>query len=120
MNICIDYDGTYTADRVMWDEVIATMRLAGHDIWCVTARGEGGMAEVRETAGPAFGIDRCVGTNGEPKRDHLFKTRNVYGDIWIDDMPETVTAPYARGPGGVWVTQYDGGAGGRASDDNFQ
>jgi hypothetical protein len=108
MIICIDYDDTYTADPGLWDNFAAAAIRRGHDVWCVSARADSSMDKARYSIGAIIGDNRCVGTNGAAKRDFLFKTRGVYGDIWIDDMPETVCGDYLPSPGGVWVTQYDG------------
>jgi hypothetical protein len=110
MIICIDYDDTFTADQYLWGSFIESAMASGHDVWCVSARSDESMAEARASIGLVIGEDRCVGTNGAAKRDFLFKTRGVYGDIWIDDMPETVCGDYLPTTGGLWVTQYDGGA----------
>lgn len=109
MIISIDYDDTYTRDPTLWDTFILAALKRGHTVWCVSARhNEGPMQDVRDSIGRIIGHKRCVGTNGVAKRDHLFKVHGVYADVWIDDMPNTVTDGYEIGDAGLWVTQYDG------------
>jgi hypothetical protein len=108
MIICIDYDDTYTADPEMWDTFAAQAIARGHDVWCVSARADEFMDKARYSIGLVIGDTKCVGTNGAAKRDYLFKTRGVYGDIWIDDMPETVSGAFAVKSSGLWVAQFDG------------
>ena len=108
MIISIDYDDTYTRDPGLWDKFAGNAIAVGHQVWCVSARHQNHMDEAQETIGRVIGADHCIGTNGKAKRDTLFKERGVYADVWIDDMPETVTSEYEVTDAGLWVTQFDG------------
>ena len=109
MILSIDYDDTYTRDPLFWNWVCEEAMKRGHDVWCVSARhNDYPMDEARQTIGRIIGADKCVGANGVAKRDHLFKTHGVYADVWIDDMPDTVTVGYDVGEAGLWVPQYVG------------
>lgn len=102
MIISIDYDDTYTRDRELWDNFIRQCLLKGHEVWCVSARHDFYMKEVRKSVGRIIGDSRCLGTNGKAKRAFLFEEKGVYADVWIDDNPDTVDTDYETG----WVTQY--------------
>lgn len=109
MILSIDYDDTYTRDPLFWNWVVQEALDRGHEVWCVSARhNDHPMDEPRQTIGRVIGAEKCVGTNGKPKRDHLFKEHNVYADVWIDDMPDTVVTGHDIGDDGLWVPQYDG------------
>ena len=108
MIISIDYDDTYTRDPIMWNTFVEDALERGHVVWCVSARHQSAMTEPEQTIGRLIGHAHCVGTNGVAKRDHLFKTCGVYADVWIDDMPDTVTAGYDIGDNIDWVPQYVG------------
>jgi hypothetical protein len=106
--LSIDYDDTYTRDPLGWELALRLLMQRGHKVWCVSARHQNHMVEAQESIGLLIGADHCVGTNGVAKRDYLFKVHGVYADVWIDDMPDTVTVGYDVGEVGLWVTQYDG------------
>ena len=106
MVICIDYDGTYTRDPETWDMALLIFQQHGHRVYCVSARHQDELVEARTTIGYIIPPCNIVGTNGAAKRDYLFKEHGVYGDVWIDDNPDTVSTGYALGEG--WVTQFDG------------
>lgn len=97
MILSIDYDDTYTRDPDLWDGFIRNALKSGHEVYCVSARHEFHMREVRKKLGPIIGDERCIGTNGAAKRDHLWGIRGVYADVWIDDQPDTVTIGYEIG-----------------------
>ena len=108
MIISIDYDDTYTRDPLFWNWVASKAIERGHDVWCVSARHKHHMDEAEQTIGLIIGPDKCLGTNGKAKRDTLFKERDVYADVWVDDMPETVSTGHDAADVSGWVTQYDG------------
>ena len=101
MNICIDYDQTFTTNPGMWTQIIQAMQAQGAAVWCVTARDEASMSEVRTQLGPFIGATRCIATSGAPKRSHLRDHHNFEIDIWIDDMPETIGEPYTQMTSGL-------------------
>ena len=96
MILSIDYDDTYTRDPLFWNWVCEEAINRGHDVWCVSARHQLHMDEVEYTIGRVIGSERCVGTNGVAKRDYLFKEKGIYADVWVDDMPDTVTIGYDK------------------------
>lgn len=81
--ISIDYDQTYTADPLLWDQFIAIARGRGHDVVCVTSR--------HEPPGPHERRIPCqvICARGEYKRHAAAKAGHAV-DIWIDDMPEVI------------------------------
>lgn len=83
MLIAIDYDGTYTADPLFWDQVISLGQQRGHEFVCVTARKSPPESHERRIPVPVV----CVGN--EPKRIGAAK-RGYRPDVWIDDMPEMI------------------------------
>lgn len=75
MRIALDYDGTYTADPVLWDAFIAQAQGHGHEVICITMR-----HEHEEIAMPC----RVIYTSRQAKKPAAI----AYGieiDIWIDD-----------------------------------
>jgi len=86
MIICIDFDGTYTADPILWNHFIETAKSHGHDVVCATMRYptendpietllEGRVSEI---------IYTCRKAKKEYVTTHLGKKP----DIWIDDNPD--------------------------------
>lgn len=108
MILSIDYDDTYTRDPELWDALARLAMERDHQVWCVSARHQSHMTDAINSIGKVIGAERCVGTNGAAKRDHLFKEHGVYADVWVDDMPDTVTVGYDLGDDPLWVTQFDG------------
>ncbi len=73
MLIALDYDGTYTADPMLWDRFIADAQRCGHEVKIVTMRF------------PSETID-------EPPVEVVYTSRKAkYGaipaNIYIDDSP---------------------------------
>lgn len=87
MLIALDYDGTYTADPVLWLAFIASARALGHQVWVVTMRSEFELEDVnRQLLGK---VDRIVATSRKAKLPFL-AARGVSPQIWIDDMPHFI------------------------------
>lgn len=91
MNIALDYDGTYSADPVLWDLFIVCAQSQEHEVRIVTARDER--------------FDRTAALAELEKRIPVIYCRGVakqwylthFGDgfvpqIWIDDKPESILA----------------------------
>ena len=76
MLIALDYDKTYTADPVLWDDFIKSAQNRGHEVKIVTMR------YPREPidAAPAD----VIYTSRKAKASY------VKADIWIDDRPQWV------------------------------
>ena len=86
MLIALDYDGTYTADKDMWNVFIHQARLRGHEVIIATMRYE--ETEGEEVIGDLFGnVDNIIFTGRKAKK--AFVDANYRApDIWIDDNPE--------------------------------
>lgn len=72
MRIAIDYDGTYTADPILWSSFITTAQAMGHEVTCVTMRFP---HEPIEMPCDVFYTSRKA------------KASAFKADIWIDDSP---------------------------------
>ena len=84
MLIALDYDGTYTADRPLWDGFARAAGARGHEVVIVTARREGAGALVDAAS------LRVYYTNHHPARKYLRDHHGIVPEVWIDDAPETV------------------------------
>jgi hypothetical protein len=100
MKISIDYDDTYTRDPVLWDKFAADALARGHQVYCVSARGESEMGDPKRTIGQVVGPDNCFGTGLLPKRDFMWRKHGIYIDVWIDDQPEMIVD---REIEGLWI-----------------
>lgn len=90
MIIALDYDNTYTADPILWNQFIKDSIDRGHAIWCVTARSPHHIQEVEQTIGLALEPNHIIATDGGEKRRFLKEIHNLRPDIWIDDNPESI------------------------------
>jgi len=90
MKLALDYDETYTRDPLMWNWFCQQALDRGHEVWCVSARDQKDMDEPMMTVGRVIGADKCVGTGMKPKRTFMWKEKDVYIDVWIDDSPEYI------------------------------
>lgn len=75
LHIALDYDGTYTADRGLWDEFIALARGRGHVVKIVTMRYENYKETIKEPPCEVIYTARKA------------KMMSYLADIWIDDQP---------------------------------
>lgn len=75
--IAIDYDGTFTADPLLWADFIAAAQRNGHEVICVTMRR------------PDEAIEMPCPILYTSRRAKIPATRDEVGpvDIWIDDAP---------------------------------
>ena len=84
MLIALDYDDTYTRDKVFWDHLISLAIKRGHSVICVTAREERYRAEVDADLGQLVEAILCTG--GRAKQSFAMDAGfNV--SVWIDDQP---------------------------------
>lgn len=83
MNINIDYDGTYTSNPDMWDEIIETMHKHGCKVYCITKRY--GKLDERKPQVPII--------NAMKSKLEASKATGIDIDVWIDDKPQSIT-PY--------------------------
>ena len=80
MIIALDYDGTYTADPVLWDGFIGYAKAAGHTVVMATMRHEPEEPIEHE-------VDcRVIYTGRQAKRAYL-AAFGIAPQIWIDDNP---------------------------------
>ena len=87
MIIAIDYDKTYTAAPELFDEMIKMFQASGHTVICVTSRPEVMGQVVLDSIGKLVTV---LFASGEWKQTFAKKLGfNV--DIWVDDMPETIS-----------------------------
>lgn len=92
MNISIDFDDTYTRDPQLWNNFIHLAQASGHNVYCVTARGDSfpdEVTEVLDTIGKLISKHNCVFTDGKQKRQFCLNN-NLVIHVWIDDMPEAI------------------------------
>lgn len=82
MIIALDYDKTYTADPILWDEFIGCCRLAKHEVICLTMR----YPSESILDGPAQWGCPIYYTSRKAKLIWA-KQNNIHVDIWIDDNP---------------------------------
>ena len=84
MNISIDYDATYTADRELWDTFIKSAQSRGHTVICVTKRGPSnggqGTADITDKDVVVIYTDRAA-------KKAFVEAMGIRIDIWIDDWP---------------------------------
>ena len=82
----LDYDGTYTADKELWDNFIEQARSRGHEVIVATMRYEATESEdvIRDLGEK---VDRIIFTGRKAKKQAV---RMAYKDpdIWIDDNPD--------------------------------
>ena len=84
MKIALDYDGTFTADRVMWSKFVRDARdREDHSVTFVTSRHDGpGNDDIESDARDLrVLVVYCGGRQ---------KASCYTADIWIDDMPELI------------------------------
>ncbi len=77
MRFSVDYDKTYTRDPSLFDALIKSIKLAGHEVVCVTMR----MPE-EAIAMPC----EVIYTSRRAKALYVAE-KNIKIDIWIDDSP---------------------------------
>lgn len=78
MNIALDYDKTYTADKQLWNAFIQNAKNLGHSVICLT---------MRNTDERIFDMP-CEIIYTSRKAKLIFAAKNnIKIDIWIDDNP---------------------------------
>lgn len=88
MNIGLDYDDTYTADRRLWRDVIGLMKGYGHDVRFVTFRfsepnGYDNVDILYDAETLQIPVIFCNGV----QKDEVCRQLGFFVDIWIDDFP---------------------------------
>jgi len=92
MNIALDYDNTYTRDKVFWNDFIKSAQSRGHRVLCVTLRTQHQSEEVINDLKPLLG-DNIFFTSLKSKNPYMF-ARGISIDVWIDDMPHFINGDY--------------------------
>lgn len=89
MIIALDYDGTYTLDPESWNKMILNFEEAGHKVICVTGRDdrEDFARPVLDSIGKYCQV---IFAGKEWKRDAV-AAAGFKVDVWIDDMPESIS-----------------------------
>jgi hypothetical protein len=90
MIIAIDYDGTYSINPELWNQIINLFMDAGYSVICVTGRTKELGQPVLDSIGKLVPV---IFAGGLPKREAC-KNRGYNVGIWIDDMPEMITSSY--------------------------
>lgn len=88
LHIALDYDGTYTADRGLWDEFIKLAQARGHVVKILTMRYENYKETIKDPPCEVIYTGRKA------------KQGKYLADIWIDDQPILITADH-------WSIVYD-------------
>jgi hypothetical protein len=87
MNIAIDFDDTWTADPVLFQDIACKARLRGHTVYIVTMRGANQLDEVRQHC--AAYVHHIVGTDRQPKR-RFCESIGIKIHVWMDDTPDFI------------------------------
>lgn len=83
MIISIDYDCTYTRDKILWDSFIQQAKARGHTVYCVTARNP--KYDSPEMINDLKHlVDHIFFTAGTPKEAFMLK-QGICVQVWIDD-----------------------------------
>jgi hypothetical protein len=101
MILAIDFDGTYSADPVLWAGFAAIVKAAGHALILATSR-EPTMAnegELRAVIGWTLPIVWC----GRQRKRAACKAAGYDVAIWIDDQPDTIDPPRP-----LWLDRLEG------------
>lgn len=85
MLIALDYDGTYTADKELWDMFIERARSHGHEVIIATMRYELEGDDVRRDLENK--VDGIYFTSRKAKKISI-RQQDRDPDIWIDDNPD--------------------------------
>jgi uncharacterized HAD superfamily protein len=91
LNIAIDFDGTITADPILWRGFIENARYADHKVFIVTARRgtEENFEDIKEWL-MIHDIQAPVYFTSLGSKIAYMKDRGIKVDIWIDDDPEAL------------------------------
>lgn len=81
LNVCVDYDGTYTTMPDTWIAVIDRLRLDGANVFCISSR----FPNAPITDFPGEVHYAC----GQDKWEFAHE-RGIQVDIWIDDWPACI------------------------------
>lgn len=98
MIISIDYDDTYTRDKILWDSFIQQAKARGHTVYCVTARNpKYDSPEVINDLKHL--VDHIFFTAGTPKEAFMLR-QGICVQVWIDDCPQAIVPRIILNPWG--------------------
>lgn len=85
LKIALDYDGTYTADTLLWDEFMKLARSRGHEVILTSNKKSADLSKdvaLKEIAKIAAGL--ILGKNRKTAKEN----HGIEFDIWIDNGKE--------------------------------
>ena len=89
LNISLDYDGTANQDEVAFKELAKLLRRFGHNVYIVTMRFPSEITAWKDEW--SNHVNAIFATARMAKREFM-QARGINIDIWIDDIPETISA----------------------------
>lgn len=91
----VDYDGTFTADPELWQQIVPLMKARGHCVIMTSQRCAKYAGEMKAAGAGIF--DAIVYASGQTKEDAA-RASGYEVDVWVDDSPYSVlTALVYRG-----------------------
>lgn len=90
-----DYDNTISRDVDSFIQIMNLLRMAGHDVFVVTARREHIHPEDFHEIEKEF---RVIKTRHIAKRLYMREVEGIEVDVWIDDMPEAIINNWEGAP----------------------
>jgi len=89
LNISLDYDNTYTADKNCMKALIRCLQSCGHKVYCVTLRSKDlDWHDDFEELANKYEVE-TIFCDGESKRK-VTELQGIKIDVWIDDWPEGI------------------------------
>lgn len=85
MLIALDWDGTFTADPVLWISFVAQARRNGHQVHIVTMRHKDERVRL-----PGDMVVDAIHYTGRKAKRPFMQARGLTVQIWIDDMPDFI------------------------------
>lgn len=92
--IGLDYDNTFTADPVFWEDFIKLAENYGHKVICVSSRRDSRFDREELSAALPSTVEIFLVSNIQ-KNDYV-KAAGYNVDIWIDDSPEYIPSNIIR------------------------
>lgn len=86
--IALDWDGTFTADPILWVSFISQARRNGHQVYIVTMRHPDEAVRLPSDTQ----VDGIYYTGRQAKL-RFVEERGLKIDIWIDDRPDFILYP---------------------------
>ncbi len=89
MTIAIDYDLTWTADVILWRDLVVSARRRGHTIVMVTGRRHWS----DDMARAELPSDMPIVYAGDELKETAARRAGYLVDVWIDDAPGVIQPP---------------------------